>query len=377
MPRDASTARIAAAFVYNGVMKRLLPIVACALAACGPESPTPAAPEAPAPSSQPAATSASAAPAANERRTRAKKTFLAMQAAANAHDATKVREHYAVDAVKGTAAPDGWREAKTVDLIERQIAAMHTSAPDIQWKSLRIFQGDDMIVDEYVVAGTHAANGKRAGLRGVALYWFDELGKVKKEHVYIDQLTMLIHTGRAEGKAPVPATMPSSGASWIVAKNDATEEANVATFKATWPANALLDAAFEHDDVASGVFSKGAPAAEFAPDQAWGFGDFVVAEMQMKAADGIAKHVVEIAEHDKGQLVHATLYSNRLEGKGLPSAPSAPTLATPATATATATAASPASPSASASGPASSASAAPAKTTPPVPKAPPALPLKK
>jgi hypothetical protein len=300
-------------------MKRLLPVFAflsCPLSACGPESPTPAAPEAPAPSARPAVTSSTVS--AKDRAAKAKETFLSELAAANAHDASRVRQHYAVDAVKGTAAPDGWREVKGVDAIEKQTAAMLTSAPDIQWKPVRIFHRDDLIVNEYVVAGTHAANGKRAGLRGVALYWFDDAGKIRKEHVYIDQLTMLIHTGRAEGKAPEPATMPSANPQWIVAKNDAIEEANIATFKATWPAKALLAQGFQHDDVATGALVKAVPSSEFAPGQAWGFADFVVAEMQMKEADGVAKHVVEIAEHDKGQLVKATLYSNRLEGKGVP-----------------------------------------------------------
>lgn len=284
------------------------------LFACGPESPTPATPEPPPPSAQPVATPARPV----DRAAKARTTFLALKTAMNAHDASRLRELYAASAIKGTAAPDGWREAKGIDVIEKQTAAMLSSAPDIQWKSVRIFQRDDVIVDEYVVVGTHAANGKRAGLRGIALYWFDDAGKVKAEHVYIDQLTMLIHTGRAAGKAPEPTTIPSANEAWITAKNDATEEANVATFKATWPAKALLASGFEHDDVASGVRAKSPPGDEFAADQAWGFGSFVVAEMQMKSSDGIASHVVEVAEHDKGSLVRATLYSNRLEGRGVP-----------------------------------------------------------
>ena len=40
--------------------------------------------------------------------------------------------------------------------------------------------------------------------------------------------------------------------------NDATEETNVATFKATWPAKALLARDYQHDDVAIGVVSKSA-----------------------------------------------------------------------------------------------------------------------
>lgn len=285
------------------------------LSACGPESPTPATPEAQPPSAQPVTTSARPP---EDRVAKAKSTFLALRAATNGHDATRVRALYAPNAIKGTAAPDGWREAKGIDVIERQTAAMLSSAPDIQWKSVRVFQREDLLVDEYVVVGTHAANGKRAGLRGIALYWFDDAGKIKQEHVYIDQLTMLIHTGRAEGQAPEPTAMPSANEAWIVAKNDATEEANLATFKATWPAKALLANGFAHDDVATGALSKSVPSDEFAPDQAWAFGNFVVAEMQMKTADGIARHVVEVAEHDKGSLVRATLYSNRLEGRGLP-----------------------------------------------------------
>lgn len=290
----------------------------CMLFACGPESPTPATPEAPPKAAQPAATSAATVKSASDRATKAKATFLALSGAMGAHDASRIRELYAADAVKGTPAPDGWREAKSVDAIEKQTAAMLASTPDITWKSVRIFQRDDLIIDEYVVVGTHGANGKRAGLRGIALHWFDDAGKIKREHVYIDQLTMLIHTGRAEGKAPEPVPMPSTNSAWIVARNDAVEEANVATFKATWPGKALLARDFQHDDVASGALVKAAPSEEFAPDQAWGFGSFVVAEMQMKGPDGASRHVVEVAEHDKGQLVRTTQYSNRLEGRGVP-----------------------------------------------------------
>jgi hypothetical protein len=300
-------------------MKRFVPVLSVLVFACGPESPTPATPEAPPPSAQPAAANGSrATPGTKDRAAKAKQTFMAINAAANAHDASRLRELYAVDAVKGTPAPDGWREAKGFDVIEKQTAAMFTSVPDIEWKHVRVFQREDFIADEYVVLGTHGANGKRGGLRGVALYWFDDAGKIKQEHVYIDQLTMLIQTGRAEGKAPEPAKMPSGDAQWVGAKNDANEEANVATFKATWPAKALLARDFEHDDVATGALYKGIPMGEFVADQAWGFGNFVVAEMQMKSTDGVVRHVVEIAEHDKGQLVRAWLYSNRLEGKGVP-----------------------------------------------------------
>jgi hypothetical protein len=301
-------------------MKRLLPAATLALFACGPESPTPAAPEAPPPIARPAGTSA--ATFEHDRAAKAKSTLLALQTASNAHDASRIRELYAIDAVKGAAAPGGWREAKSASAIEKQVAAMHASTPDIQWKSVRTFQRADLIIDEYVVVGTHGANGKRAGLRGIGLYWFDDAGKIKREHVYIDQLTMLIHTGRAEGKAPDPTPMPSMSTRWVLAKNDATEEANVATFKATWPAKALLAREFQHEDVATGVISKSPPTEEFAPDEAWGFGSFVVAEMQLRGADGVAKHVVEVAEHEPatGQLVRATLYQNRLEGKGVPAA---------------------------------------------------------
>jgi hypothetical protein len=301
-------------------MKRVLLLVSTVLFACGPESPTPAAPAPPPPSAQPGVTSAAAKSSGgiDARMEKAKQTFLGELAAANAHDATRIRVNYAADAVKGTPAPGGWRESKGIDMIEKQTAAMLASAPDLQWKPVRVFQREDVIVDEYVVVGTHAANGKRAGLRGIGIHWFDDAGKIKKEHVYIDQLTMLIHTGRAEGKAPEPMTVPSTNAPWIVAKNDATEEANLATFKATWPGKALLARDFQHDDVASGVLGKSPPTEEFAPDQAWGFGSFVVAEMQMKGADGVPTHVVVVAEHDKGQLVRTTAYSNRLEAKGLP-----------------------------------------------------------
>jgi hypothetical protein len=195
---------------------------------------------------------------------------------------------------------------------------MYSVAPDIQFKEARIFQREDMITAEYVVVGSHAASGKRVGVRGIALEWFDDEGKIKKEHIYIDQMTMLVQTGRAPGKAPDPVSLPSAEAPWIVAKNDATEEANVATFKTTWPEKALLARDFEHEEVASGALYKSVPPAEFATEGAWAFGNFVIAEMQTKPADGVARHVVVVAEHDKGTLVRSSLYANRLEGRGLP-----------------------------------------------------------
>lgn len=304
--------------VINGAVKRLLCPLFYVLLACGPESPTPASPTPePAPKVAPSSATVAAQP---DRRAKAKQTFLTMRVLANTHDASRTRELYAALAVKGTVGPDGWKEVKGVESIERQIAQMIAAAPNLQWKSERVFQRDDFIADQYVVVGTNGATGKRAGLRGIALYWFDDEGKVKREHVYIDQLTMLIQTGHVEGNAPEPAALPARDGPWIIAKNDATEEANVVTFKTTWPNKALLTRAFTHEDVASGVVEKTVPTAEFATAEAWGFGDFVVAEMQMKGADGIAKHVVEVAEHDKGQLVRASLYANRLEGKGFPAA---------------------------------------------------------
>lgn len=295
-------------------MKRLALAI---LLACGPESPTPAGPASvatvPAPSTNP---SPRAKP---DRSAKAKATFLAMRATANAHDASRTRELYAVDATKGTVGPDGFHEMKGVDVIEKQTAQMVATAPDLQWKSLRVLERDDLIADEYVVVGTNGATHKRAGVRGIALYWFDDEGKVKRERVYIDQLTMLVQTGRVEGTAPEAAPLPQSEPRWVLAKNDATEEANVATFRTTWPGKALLARSFEHADVASGVIYKNVPTADFVTDEAWGFGPFVVAEMQMKEADGVTKHVVVVAENDeRGQLVRTSLYGNRLEGKGLP-----------------------------------------------------------
>lgn len=335
-------------------MKRTLLLgPAILLVACGGESaPPPVAPPPPAPAE--AVNAPAPAPAATEapapklsKAELAKKTLMAMHAASNAHDAKATRALYAADGVKQIPMPDGWKDVKGGDELEKQAAQMFSMAPDMRWATTRVFQNGDVIACEYVVTGTH--EGKKIGVRGLAIDWFDDEGKIKKERVYLDQITGMVQAGRIPGKAPDPAAAPTGEAPWIVAKADDTEGKLVETYKAGWPVawgkkdrkayEGLLADDFVQEDVAWGMtakgkteagkgmekFTKAVPDVAVTVDSAWAAGDSVIAELTMKGTQkgalGPVKatnkpftgHMVNVADYKDGKLVRSTVYMNALE----------------------------------------------------------------
>lgn len=324
--------------------------------ACGGESPPasrPVAPPLPTPAeaARPAVSATAEAPAPKLSKAElSKMTYLAMQAAANAHDVKAIRSLYAADAVKQTPMPEGWKEVKGHDELEKQAARMFALAPDAAWKSVRTVQKGDVVASEYVANATR--DGKKMGVRGVEIFWFDDEGKVKKERIYIDQLTMMIQTGRAPGKAPEPVALPSGDPSWIAGKGDAAEDELVATYESGWPAawskkdrkayEALLADDFVQDDVAWGMtfkgkteagkgmesFTKAVPDVAITVDSAWAAGDTVVAEITMKGTHKgqlgpmkatnkpFTAHLLNVADYRDGKLVRSNVYMNSVEMLG-------------------------------------------------------------
>src|SRR4051794_22526731 len=89
------------------------------LVACGGEQPAPQPPVAEAPppkevvTAAPPPSTAEAKPVAKPSLSELmKKTFLAQEAAFNAHDSAKMSETYSADAVSAMPMPEGWKEQK-------------------------------------------------------------------------------------------------------------------------------------------------------------------------------------------------------------------------------------------------------------------------
>ncbi len=274
-----------------------------------------------------------------------KKTLLA---SLNERNPVRLSDHYAKDAVKRIPTAEGWKEIKGNVSIAKQMDNVNNKAgPTVTWTRARVILKDEFSVTEYIVSGT-LQDGKKLGVRGLEIHAFDDQGHIKREDIYIDQPSLMIQTGRIPGKSD-PAPDPVGEAQWIAAKNDATEEKNLALLKTKWPEawqkkdrkafEALLTDDFVQEDVALGMtfkgkveaakgmesFTKAVPDLSITVDEAWAAGDVVAAAMTMKGTQrgpiGPVKatnkpftaHVVTIADVKDDKLAKASVYMNSME----------------------------------------------------------------
>lgn len=309
-----------------------------------------------------------------------KKTTEGIGQALNAHDAKKVASFYTESAVV--------RLAGMPDLTGREaIAAMWQKNFDASSSSKsmasRVLMKDDIVVVEWVWAGTQTgemmgvkATEKPIGAIGADVMWFSPDGLVKEQHTYFDMSTIMSQIGASKQKGRAVPAMPAGVPQVVVSTNGAEEKKNVDTVKTMWGAfEKKNDADFLNgaaDDIAwddvtmpepmkgkaagkkfFGEITKAFPDLKAAPTNAWGIGDFVVAEGTMSGTHkgafmgipatkkAINLHGLDIAQFNKeGKLVKGTSYGNGLEmamqlglvpppGKDPKAAPAKP--ATPAT----------------------------------------------
>jgi steroid delta-isomerase-like uncharacterized protein len=162
-----------------------------------------------------------------------KKTVAALEDALNKHDAKKLADLYAPEAMTGGPTPDGWKEVKARDAMEKSHAELFAGFPDFKLATVRVVQKGDMVVHEWHASGTHKgdfrgtkASGKSMNLRGASVYLIGEDGWIKNEHNYFDHNTVRVQIGAAQGKVRAAAAPAAPATEWIVAKGD--EEKNVA-----------------------------------------------------------------------------------------------------------------------------------------------------
>ncbi len=281
-----------------------------------------------------------------------KKASMGLGEALNAHDAKKVAGFYTDNAViKMAGAPDvTGRDAIAADWQRR-----FDSSPNSKSAASRVFVKGDVVVDEWSWAGTHSgdmmgvkATEKPIGAMGADVMWFSPDGLIKEQHTYVDMGTVMSQIGVSKAKArPVPA-IPTGAPSVVVSTNTPDETKNVdaatkmfAAFEKKSDADFMGGAADDitWDDMTQPETMKGKAAGKkyFAamttafPDvkattqNAWGVGDFVIAEGTLsgthKAAffgiqptkKQINLHGLDIIQFKDGKIVSGRSYGNGAE----------------------------------------------------------------
>ena len=312
-----------------------------------------------------------------------KKTSEGLGMALNAHDAKKVASFYTETAVvKMAGAPDiTGREAIAVEWQRR-----FDATPNGKSMASRLFVKGDVVVVEWAWTGTHSgemmgikATEKPVGAMGADVTWFAPDGLIKEQHSYMDIGTIMSQMGVSKAKArPIP-TLNTGAPTVVIAGNTPDETKNVdAATKMFGAFEKKSDADFmgsasddiTWDDMTQPETMKGKAAGKkyftamttAFPDvkattaNAWGVGDFVIAEGTLsgthKAAffgiqptkKQINLHGLDIIQFKDGKVISGRSYGNGAEmmmqlglmpaagaagAKGAPAKDAKPVTATP------------------------------------------------
>ncbi|MFO0663576.1 MAG: ester cyclase [Polyangiaceae bacterium] len=329
---------------------------ALTVAACGGEEPQVKAPETTAASVN--TTPAPVAPPPVEAPPPPKPTLAELQMKAgqgmiegwNSHDAKKIAEFYANDAlVSGPAFP----EQKGKESVTANLAGMFAGIPDIKVAPRFVFMKNEVVVAVIDMVGTHKgdlmgmpASGKPVGFTVAVAQWFNNDGLVKEEHVYVDDGTIAGQVGMSKQKVRSAPTLGAMTA--FAAKNNDAETKNADLIKTWYGAfekksadtflGSLADGT-EWDDMTMPDTFKGkdhakkyfAEATKAFPDSkvtiknAWGIDEFVVAEvtfagtqkgpfMGMKASNKpVSMDTLDIMRVKDGKVVKGWSFGNSMQ----------------------------------------------------------------
>ena len=281
-----------------------------------------------------------------------KKTSEGIGMALNAHDAKKLASFYTENAIiKMPGMPDTvGRDAIAADWQKR-----FDSMPNGKSMASRVFVKGDVVVVEWSWAGTHTgemmgikATEKPVGAMGADVMWFTPDGMVKEGHTYLDIGTIMSQIGASKAKArPVPA-LPTGAPTVVVSTNSADEAKNVDAATKMFGAfekksvDDFMGGASEDitwDDMTQPETMKGKaagkkyftamttafPDVKATTQNAWGAGDFVIAEGTLsgthKAAffgiqptkKQINLHGLDVIQFKDGKIVSGRSYGNGAE----------------------------------------------------------------
>ena len=281
-----------------------------------------------------------------------RKTSEGLAMALNAHDAKKVASFYTENAIitmPGAPTATG-RDAIAADWQKR-----FDSMPNAKSMASRVFVKGDVVVSEWSWAGTHTgemmgvkATEKPIGAMGADVMWFTPEGLIKEQHTYVDMGTIMSQIGVSKAKGrPVPA-VPTAAPAMVMSTNAADETKNVdAATKMFGAFEKKSDADFmggasddiTWDDMTQPETMKGKaagkkyftamttafPDVKATTQNAWGVGDFVIAEGTLsgthKAAffgiqptkKQISLHGLDIIQFKDGKIVSGRSYGNGAE----------------------------------------------------------------
>jgi steroid delta-isomerase-like uncharacterized protein len=331
--------------------------LASALFACGGDaqtakspvmaSATPSAPSAPEPPPAATVSDVAAAPPKPTLADLAKGAMMTMTDAFNAHDAKKLASIYAMDSIKSSPSPDGWKRVSGRESIEQSFAKFFSSVPDAAIHLSRTLMKGDQAAMEYVGTATDKSSGKSIGVRAASVLWFDADGLVKQEHVYVDGATIAMQAGTMPGKARAVAKPPTGDAQWVLAtpSDDGLEAKATSMWPASWQKHdrkaydASITSDFVHEEIASpndyigrddalkefDVFDKAVPDQTVTIENAWAASGVVVMEFTFagtqKGAFGPLKalnkkftiHGLDFDVITGDKMSKATTYSNSIE----------------------------------------------------------------
>ena len=269
----------------------------------------------------------------------------------NRQDPIKYVGAYAADASIVIA---GMPDVKGSAAIEAEHRRLLEAFPDTRMNGVRLYTKGDVAVMEWVLSATHqndwmgvkAAN-KAVGVRGVSIFWIDAEGLIKKEARYYDVATLLGQIGGLKGtwrSAPLlPASMKAAQST-----GDASEGKNVDVVKKLYGAlGAKNEGEFlgtqsdsvELDDQTRAqsmlgtvdtkkmfdAWTKALPDLKVQVANAWGFGEWVVAETvitgkQTGAMDGmpasgkaVTLHGAGVFQMKDGKIFKGWTYANGVE----------------------------------------------------------------
>lgn len=281
-----------------------------------------------------------------------KKTMMGLGEALNAHDAKKLAALYTETAViKMPGAPDSTgRAAIASDWQKRFDSSSNSkSAPS------RIFMKGDVVVVEWTWNGTHSgemmgvkATEKPIGAMGADVIWFTPEGLIKEQHTYLDVGTIMSQIGVSKAKVRAIPAMPGGAPTVVASTSSADETKNVdaatkmfGAFEKKSDADFMGGAAEDitWDDMTQPETMKGKaagkkyftamttafPDVKATTQNAWGVGDFVIAEGTLsgthKAAffgiqptkKQISLHGLDIIQFKDGKIVSGRSYGNGAE----------------------------------------------------------------
>ncbi|MBK8254253.1 MAG: ester cyclase [Polyangiaceae bacterium] len=184
----------------------------------GPKAPPPPSASAPAPTAEPTTSAATPLPPSRPPLVELQKNALKnMILAFNSRDAKKVAALYSADVISGSAGPMGWEEEKGNTAIEVGHTKLFAAFPDMTWASPRAYVSGNVVIQEWISNATHSgefggmkASGKKTGIFGISVYWFNEDGQITTDHTYFDGATVAQQVGEMPGKPRAIPALPTA-----------------------------------------------------------------------------------------------------------------------------------------------------------------------